>query len=85
MRAGNGKYPARSKMAERFEPWCPLEVHGEFFIVWFEHRPSLRIDDLRVYYDIAEQPEQRVTIVAVGIKDRNRVLVGGKEWSFESH
>jgi mRNA-degrading endonuclease RelE of RelBE toxin-antitoxin system len=40
---------------------------------------ELRIGDLRVYYEIAEDPEQIVTIVAVGVKDRNRVLIGGKE------
>ena len=40
---------------------------------------ELRIGELRVYYEIAEDPEQVVTIVAVGVKDRNRVLIGGKE------
>lgn len=40
---------------------------------------ELRIGDLRVYYDIQEGPEPRVTIVAVGIKDRNRLLIGGEE------
>ena len=40
---------------------------------------ELRIAELRVYYEIAEDPEQVVTIVAVGVKDRNRVLIGGKE------
>ena len=40
---------------------------------------ELRIAELRVYYEIEEQPEPRVTIVAVGVKDRNRVLIGGKE------
>ena len=40
---------------------------------------ELRIGDLRVYYDIEEEPKNRVTILAVGIKDRNRVLIGGKE------
>ena len=40
---------------------------------------ELRIGDLRVYYDIEEEPEKRVTILAVGIKDRNRVLMGGRE------
>ena len=30
-------------------------------------------------YEIAEQPVQLVTIVAVGVKDRNRVLIGGKK------
>ena len=40
---------------------------------------ELRIEELRVYYEIEELPEQVVTIVAVGVKDRNRVLIGGKE------
>jgi mRNA-degrading endonuclease RelE of RelBE toxin-antitoxin system len=40
---------------------------------------ELRIGDLRVYYDIQEEPEPRVTIVAVGIKVRNRVRIGGEE------
>lgn len=38
-----------------------------------------RVGDLRVYYEIAEEPEAVVTILAVGVKDRNRVLIGGKE------
>jgi hypothetical protein len=40
---------------------------------------ELRIEELRVYYEIEELPEQVVTILAVGVKDRNRVLIGGKE------
>jgi mRNA-degrading endonuclease RelE of RelBE toxin-antitoxin system len=40
---------------------------------------ELRIGELRVYYEIEEAPEQVVTIVAVGVKDGNRVLIGGKE------
>jgi mRNA-degrading endonuclease RelE of RelBE toxin-antitoxin system len=40
---------------------------------------ELRIGELRVYYEIAEDPGRVVTIVAVGVKDRNRVLIGGKE------
>jgi hypothetical protein len=40
---------------------------------------ELRIGDLRVYYDIAEEPAQLVTVLAIGVKDRSRVLVGGKE------
>src|SRR5207253_8345595 len=40
---------------------------------------ELRIDELRVYYDVEEEPEQRVTLVAVGVKDHNRVLIGGEE------
>ena len=40
---------------------------------------ELRIDDLRVYYDIRKEPQQRVTIVAVGVKERNRLWIGGVE------
>jgi hypothetical protein len=40
---------------------------------------ELRVGDLRVYYDIAEEPIQLVTILAVGIKRRNHVRIGGKE------
>ena len=40
---------------------------------------ELRIEELRVYYEIEKMPKQAVTIVAVGVKDRNRVLIGGKE------
>jgi mRNA-degrading endonuclease RelE of RelBE toxin-antitoxin system len=40
---------------------------------------ELRIGELRVYYEIEEDSERVVTIVAVGVKDRNRVLIGGKE------
>lgn len=39
---------------------------------------ELRIDDLRVYYDVEEDPEQRVDIVAIGIKRRNRVFIAGE-------
>jgi hypothetical protein len=42
-------------------------------------RQQARDGDLRVYYEIAEEPEAVVTILAVGVKDRNRVLIGGKE------
>src|SRR5262249_46946067 len=39
---------------------------------------ELRMGDLRVYYDVTEDP-QTVTVVAIGIKERNRVLIGGRE------
>jgi mRNA-degrading endonuclease RelE of RelBE toxin-antitoxin system len=41
---------------------------------------ELRIGDLRVYYDIAEEPAKLVTILAIGVKDRNQVRIGGKEF-----
>jgi len=40
---------------------------------------ELRIGNLRVYYDIEEPPERRVTVVAGGGKLRNRVIIGGEE------
>ncbi len=40
---------------------------------------ELRIGVLRVYYDIGEQPEPRVTVVAIGKKLRNRVTIGDEE------
>jgi mRNA-degrading endonuclease RelE of RelBE toxin-antitoxin system len=40
---------------------------------------ELRVGKLRVYYDIEEEPEQVVIILAVGVKDRNRVIIGGEE------
>jgi len=40
---------------------------------------ELRIGRLRVYYDVQEEPERVVTVRAVGIKDRNRIYIGGTE------
>lgn len=40
---------------------------------------ELRIGELRVYYDVVEEPERLVTVLAVGIKDRNRIVIGGEE------
>jgi mRNA-degrading endonuclease RelE of RelBE toxin-antitoxin system len=37
---------------------------------------ELRIGDLRVYYDVRDEPERIVYIRAVGIKERNRVRIG---------
>jgi hypothetical protein len=42
---------------------------------------ELRVGPLRVYYDVDEGPEQRVLIRAIGIKDRNRVRIGRKEFA----
>lgn len=39
---------------------------------------ELRIDSLRVYYDVEEEPEQVVKVRAVGIKIRNQVRIGGE-------
>jgi hypothetical protein len=39
---------------------------------------ELSIGDLRVYYDVTEEP-QTVTVVAVGIKRGNHVFIDGEE------
>lgn len=39
---------------------------------------ELRIGKLRVYYDILTEPEATVLIVAVGIKDRSTLRIGGE-------
>lgn len=38
----------------------------------------LRVGKLRVYYEVSE-PDRLVTVRAIGIKDRNRVTIGGVE------
>jgi len=40
---------------------------------------ELRIGNLRVYYDVEEEPEPVVLIRAVSIKQRNRVRIGREE------
>ena len=37
---------------------------------------ELRIGNLRVYYDVEEDPMTKVVILAVGVKERNRVRIG---------
>ena len=37
---------------------------------------ELRIDPLRVYYDVQEEPEHLVMVRAVGVKERNQVRIG---------
>lgn len=39
---------------------------------------ELRIGDLRIYYDVEEEPEPVVYINAVGLKERNQVLIAGE-------
>ena len=40
---------------------------------------ELRLDDLRVYYDVEEEPNLRGHIRAVGLKEHNRLFIGGEE------
>ena len=37
---------------------------------------ELRISNLRVYYDVEEEPESIVIVLAVGIKRRERIYIG---------
>jgi mRNA-degrading endonuclease RelE of RelBE toxin-antitoxin system len=39
---------------------------------------ELRIGNLRVYYEVKDEPEFIVTILAVGIKEREEVRIGGE-------
>ena len=40
---------------------------------------ELRIGRLRVYFDVEQEPRHVVRVQAVGIKDGNRVWIGGEE------
>lgn len=39
---------------------------------------ELRIGELRVYYDVEEEPEALVYINAIGVKERNIVRIAGE-------
>jgi mRNA-degrading endonuclease RelE of RelBE toxin-antitoxin system len=39
---------------------------------------ELRIGDLRVYYEVSDEPQPRVTVLAIGVKERDRVRIGGE-------
>ena len=39
---------------------------------------ELRIGDLRVYYEVSDEPQPTVTVLAIGIKERDRVRIGGE-------
>jgi hypothetical protein len=41
---------------------------------------ELRVRNLRIYYDVEEEPEQVVLVRAIGRKVRNRVVIGGDVW-----
>jgi hypothetical protein len=40
---------------------------------------ELRIGELRVYYAVEEEPEAIVSIIAVGVKVRERIRIAGKD------
>jgi mRNA-degrading endonuclease RelE of RelBE toxin-antitoxin system len=39
---------------------------------------ELRIGDFRVYYEVSDEPQPTVTVLAIGIKERDRVRIGGE-------
>ena len=39
---------------------------------------ELRLGNLRIYYDVEEEPEPMVQILAIGIKERNQVKIANK-------
>ena len=41
---------------------------------------ELRVGDLRIYYAVEAGPEPKVLIRAIGIKERDQVRIGGKEF-----
>ena len=53
----------------------PMQADKKPFIAPWE----LRLDDMRVYYDVEEEPEPLVVISAVAVKSHERLLFGGKE------
>jgi hypothetical protein len=40
---------------------------------------ELRIGQLRVYYEVREEPDAVVTVLAVGVKERSIVRIGTEE------
>ena len=40
---------------------------------------ELRVGRLRVYYEVQEEPDPVVRVLAVGVKDRNVVRIAGEE------
>ncbi|MGH9363769.1 MAG: type II toxin-antitoxin system RelE family toxin [Thermoanaerobaculia bacterium] len=39
---------------------------------------ELRVGNLRVYYDVKVDPEPVVEVLAIGVKDRTELRIGGK-------
>ena len=40
---------------------------------------ELRVGKIRVFYDVSNGPPQTVRVLAVGVKDRNILRIGGEE------
>ena len=46
-------------------------LHRQLMAPW-----EMRLGNLRVYYEVEQEPEPVVRILAVGIKERNRIRIG---------
>ena len=55
----------------------PIDQPGPFGATW-EQRFGPK-DCFRVFYEI-DDTEQTVQVLAIGVKDRNRLLIGGEEF-----
>ena len=53
----------------------PMQADKKPFVAPWE----LRVDDMRVYYDVQEKPEPVVVISAIAIKTHNRLIIGCRE------
>jgi mRNA-degrading endonuclease RelE of RelBE toxin-antitoxin system len=53
----------------------PMDPDKRAFVAPWE----LRAGNLRVYYAVDDVPSPKVVIVAVGVKVRERLLIGGKD------
>ncbi len=65
-----------------YEPNVPTRnrklMRPNRFATW-----ELRIDTLRVYYDVDEEDEPLVSIRAIGIKERSQILIMGEVIDFD--
>lgn len=52
----------------------PMDPDRRMFVAPWE----LRLGDVRVYYAVEEEPRPKVIVIAVGIKKRDRVFIGGR-------
>jgi hypothetical protein len=77
-RTVRGRGPSRApydNVAAVAVAWCaPRHRRAEPILAAWE----LRIGDLRVYYDVVEEPEHRVCILRAGDMVRERVRIRGE-------
>ena len=52
----------------------PMDPEKKLYVAPWE----LRLGDVRVYYAVEDEPK-KVVVVAVGIKKRGKLFIGGKE------